>query len=282
MRLALDPRAKRLLRRLPRTSAYGLVELILLLLLAFQCARLLWAVVTPVSPLGAWQPRDELTRGAAERARLLGQFDPFFRQAPGGGEAVVTSLQLTLFGVRIDEAMGRGSAIIAGPDGVQSSYGVGDEIMPGVTLKSVQFDGATILRGSAEEQIFLDQSGAAPPPPPTQADTSTLLDSPTSLPVPGSRQVSPQALMTEIDFSPRLDKGQITGFVVKPKGSGEAFRIAGLQEGDILVSINNQKIANASDLERVATQAGGKGGNISLTVERGSQVIPIAITIARQ
>lgn len=270
------------MRRLPRTSAYGLVEFLLLLLLAVQCARLLWAVVTPVGPLGDWRPRDGLTQGMAERARLLGEFDPFFRQAAGGGEAVVTSLQLTLFGVRIDEAMGRGSAIIAGPDGVQSSYGVGDEIMPGVTLKSVQFDSVTILRGGAEEQVFLDQSGAPPPPPSEQADTSTLLDSPTSAAVPGSQQVGPQELMTEIDFAPRIDKGQVTGFVVRPKGAGNAFRTAGLREGDIIVSVNNQKIANASDLERIATEVGGKGGNISLSVERGSQVIPIAITIARQ
>ena len=283
MRLALDPRAKRLLRRLPRTSAYGVIELILLLVLAVQCARLLWAVVTPVDPLGQWRPLNGLTQGAESRARLLGAFDPFFRQQAGTAGAVVTSLQLTLFGVRVDEAMGRGSAIVAGPDGVQNSYGVGEEILPGVTLKSVQFDSVTISRGGADEQLFLDQSGAAPSVPlPDQADTSTLLDSPTSAAVPGSQTVQPQALLSEIDFAPRLDGGQITGFVVKPKGAGTAFRVAGLQDGDIVVSVNNQKIANASDLERIATEAGAKGGNVSLQVERGSQVIPLVITIARQ
>lgn len=278
MRLALDPRAKRLLRRLPRVNLYRLAELLLLLVLAVQAARLLWAVVTPVGPLGAWAQQDGMVRGAAERRQLLGSFDPFFRQQAGAGEAVVTSLQLTLFGVRVDEAMGRGSAIIAGPDGVQNSYGVGDEIMPGVVLKSVQFDSVTIQRGGADEQIFLDQSAAAPPPPPDQADTSSLLDSPAG----GATRLTPQALMSEIDFAPRMDKGQVSGFVVKPKGDGNAFRLAGLQDGDIIVAVNNRKIANASDLEQVALQAGGTGGNVSLSVERGSQIIPIAITIARQ
>lgn len=277
MRLALDPRAKRLLRRLPRVNLYRLAELLLLLVLAVQVARLLWAVVTPVGPLGAWAQQDGMARGAAERRQLLGSFDPFFRQQ-AGGEAVVTSLQLTLFGVRVDEAMGRGSAIIAGPDGVQNSYGVGDEIMPGVILKSVQFDSVTIQRGGADEQIFLDQSAAAAPPPTDQAETSSLLDSPAG----GATRLTPQALMSEIDFAPRIDKGQVSGFVVKPKGGGNAFRLAGLQDGDIIVAVNNQKIANASDLEQVALQAGSTGGNVSLSVERGSQVIPIAITIARQ
>lgn len=283
MRIALDPRAKRLLRRLPRTSAYGVVELLLLLVLAVQCARLLWAVVTPVGPLGEWRPQNGLVQGAESRARLLGEFDPFFRQQAGPAEAVITSLQLTLFGVRVDEAMGRGSAIIGGPDGVQNSYAMGEEILPGVTLKSVQFDSVTINRGGADEQLFLDQSDAvAPPAVPDQADTSSLLDSPTAAAVPGSQTVAPQQLLGEIDFAPRLDQGQVTGFVVKPKGAGTAFRVAGLQDGDIIVSVNNQKISNASDLERMATEAGGKGGNISLQVERGSQVIPLVITIARQ
>ena len=50
MRLALDPRARRLLQRVPRTNLYSLLELILLFLLAVQCARLFWVLVTPVGP----------------------------------------------------------------------------------------------------------------------------------------------------------------------------------------------------------------------------------------
>ena len=63
-------------------------------------------------------------------------------------------------------------AIIALPDGTQTSVAVGEEVMPGVRLNAVRFDGVTILRGGAREQLFLDQStpatsvGIAPPPPP--------------------------------------------------------------------------------------------------------------------
>ena len=51
MRLALDPRARRLLRRLPRNTVYSAMELILLSLLALQCARLVWTLVTPLGPV---------------------------------------------------------------------------------------------------------------------------------------------------------------------------------------------------------------------------------------
>ena len=84
-------------------------------------------------------------------------FDPFTRApAANSGGQVVTSLALKLFGVRVNEASGLGSAIIATPDGVQGSFAVGDEILPGVTLKSVEFDHVTIDRGGAEETVFLD------------------------------------------------------------------------------------------------------------------------------
>jgi general secretion pathway protein C len=91
---------------------------------------------------------------------------------------VVTSLPLTLHGVREDRATGRGSAIIATPDGQQNSIGVGEEIMPGVTLTGVGPDSVTISRGGVAEQLFLgaapagetlpDASAAPAPPAPTQ------------------------------------------------------------------------------------------------------------------
>src|SRR3546814_6656978 len=44
---------------------------------------------------------------------------------------------------------------------MQSSFAVGDAILPGVVLKAVAFDHVSIDRGGAEEQIFIDQSDSA-------------------------------------------------------------------------------------------------------------------------
>ena len=55
MRRALDPRARRLLLRVPRANVYTVIELALLSLLALQCARLFWTIVTPVGPVGEWR-----------------------------------------------------------------------------------------------------------------------------------------------------------------------------------------------------------------------------------
>ena len=176
MRLVLSARARALLRRLPRSNVYSIAELVLIALLAVQCARLVWAVVTPVTPLGDWRPARPGVAGAP--GEMLRGFDPFFRLSSGEAPAAVTSLQLTLYGIRVNEATGSGSAIIATPDGTQKSYAVGDEIMPGAMLKGVAFDHISIDRGGTVEDLYIDQSKPAPTVDPLPAGVNPTINAP--------------------------------------------------------------------------------------------------------
>lgn len=280
MRLAIDPRQWRLFRRLPRYSLLSLTELLLLALLALQCARLVWAVVTPLGPLGEWRPAQgpDVARG---RAVLASGFDPFFRLDRANGPAVVTSLQLKLFGVRVDEATGRGSAIIAGPDNVQTSYSVGEAIQPGVTLKSVGYDSVVIARGGADETLYLDQSGAAPVaapvPAPPAANTSLLSAPGGQTAAPGS--VTLAELQGQLSLAPRQAGGRVTGLV--PRGDPAFLARIGLQPGDVVVQVLGRPIGSVQDLQRAAAGL-AQGGNLSIAVERGAQVVPIAVNISGQ
>ena len=206
MRLAFDSR--RLIGRARGVNGWTLLELALLALIALQCARLIWTALTPVGPLGDWRAAGA---GRAGSTGVLGSFDPFFRLSGAAGPVTVTSLNLKLFGIRQDQASGRGSAIIAGSDGQQRSIAVGEEIEPGVTLKSVDFDSVTISRGGADEQLFMDQSqtpatvappaGAAPPAAPTPPVVQ-----PTTAVEPGSRPVPPSTLYpNEVSMAPRMN-----------------------------------------------------------------------------
>ncbi len=277
MRLSFDARARALLRRIPVVNVYSLAELVLLGALAVQCARLVWTVVTPVTPLGDWRPAG-VTLPAAPGEVLRG-FDPFYRiSGVQTGPAVVTSLQLKLFGTRIDEAMGRGSAILAGPDGVQQSVAVGEEIMPGVVLKEVAFDHVSIERGGVREDLFLDQSGGsgAPTAPAPAGDAGA---SPPSAPPGGGAGLTVQQFQAEIGFVPRVEGGRINGLVVRPQGSGAAFRAAGLREGDIVTQIGGRAVQGPADIERLAGQFSG-GGSMALTVDRGGQSLTLNVPVA--
>ncbi|OHD00858.1 MAG: type II secretion system protein C [Sphingopyxis sp. RIFCSPHIGHO2_01_FULL_65_24] len=269
-------------RRSPRAVWPMLLVGLLALLLAVQLVRLVWTLVTPLSPLGAWQPQTAVIASPAERRALFASFDPFFRTgAQGPASATVTALGLTLFGVNINEATGGGSAIIAAEDGIQNSYAVGDEIAPGVKLVGVAFDHVLLDRGGARESLFLDQSGAAPvatPATPLPAPTPEVGSAPANDAVAG--ELSPAALKSGVGFAPRSENGRVTGVVVQPQGDGAAFRAAGLRPGDVIRGVNGRPIGSAGDAAALANQI-TPGARLSLEVERGANVVPIAIFVSK-
>ncbi len=294
MRLKFDARARRILRRLPVVNIYSVAELLLLAGLAVQGARLVWTLLSPVAPLGDWRPAALVVPGSP--AAIIAGFDPFFRlQAAQQGPAVVTGLALTLFGIRVDEASGRGSAIIAGPDGVQNSVAVGDEIQPGVKLKAVAFDHVTIDRGGTDEDLFLVQGDTVPASPEATGGPNPAGPGPVIVPGPGSSRPPPPLgpgagagpgggvpvaqLRSEIGFIPRIDNGRVSGLVVRSQGTGAVFRQAGLRDNDVVTSIGGRPVTGQGDLDRVTADFAG-GGNIPITVERGSNTLPLSITIA--
>lgn len=268
-------------------SATGLgrwIDALLLIGLAVQVARLLWALVASTGPFGDWHARQPAIPGAEARIALFSAFDPFYRQAaitPAGVQQV-TSLPLQLYGIRINEGSGLGSAIIADQSGMQKSYAVGEEISPGVTLASVAYDHVTISRGGATETLYINQSseaptaaplgGATPTPPPPVASGM-----PNPPPVIGEG-MAPEALQSGIGFAPRTEKGVVTGVVVSAQGNNGAFARAGFQPGDIIAQVNGAPIRDASDIARLRSDM-KPGARFSFTVERGATTIPIALII---
>lgn len=284
MRLVLDARARAFLRRIPVTTVYTALELLLIALLAVQGARLIWALVTPVGPVGHWRP----TVAGGTPVDILRSFDPFFRLSGGDakGPAAITTLQLTLYGTRIDEARGGGSAIIAGPDNVQQSVAVGQEIMPGAKLKAVAFDHVTIDRNGVAEDLFLAQADQVAPAAPPPAGAPLVGGSGAPPPGPGSAAISPRGITiaqvrADIGFIPRIDNGKVSGLTVRSQGAGAAFRAAGFRDGDVVTAIGGRPVTGQADIDRLAAQYAA-GGIMPVTVERGQETLPLSITIASQ
>ena len=255
-------------------NVYSAMELALIAALAVQGARLAWTVLTPVSPLGDWRPAAAALPGAPRD--ILTGFDPFFRLSGEAAPGQVTSLNLKLFGTRIDEAMGRGSAIVAGADGIQKSVAVGEEVAPGVQLKAVAFDHVTLDRGGVAEDLFLDQSGPAPAGAGAAIAGSPGAPASAGAGLPGGAGAQ---LRTEIGFTPRLEGGRLSGLIVRPQGSGTLFRNAGLREGDVVTSIGGRPVTGPADVERIAADFAG-GGNVPVVVERGTQTLALSIPLA--
>lgn len=228
--------------------------------LALAAARLVWTIATPVGVFGDWQP----VAGAGNRVdpASLGAFDPFFRASDKDPATAVSTLGLTLLGTRVDMVSGRGSAIIAAEDGKQSSYIVGEEIVPGVTLKSVAFDEVVLDRGGTAESLFLDQSSGSQPVTPDSAGIVTSA-------------MTKARLAADILITPRLRGTTVTGFVLAPKGSGAAFSAAGLQPGDVLVSVDGAPVSAIMDPASLGRRL--DAGGVTAGIERGGQTITVRI-----
>lgn len=245
---------------------------LLAILLAIQVARLFWVIVTPVGPAGSWRAPSANVVPASARAALFSGFDPFFRNdQPASDAANVTSLSLTLFGIRANESSGGGSAIIAGEDGVQNSYAVGEEVAPGVVLDAVAFDHVILSRGGVKESLYLDQSVPAETVNPASAPSPSA---------PGAPQTNDAALNADtiqksIGFAPRNEGGRVTGLVLQPRDDGTMMRLAGFQPGDIVVSVNGRPVSSASD---IAAQL-KPGARLSVEIERGGSKVPIALNL---
>ncbi len=279
------------LRTVPRPGFFALFFSIALLLFLVQFARLIWAVVTPVSPVGDWHPASAVVLSPETQLALFNSFDPFSRALPqDAGQAVVTSLPVELFGILVNGSSGLGSAIIAGSDGVQISYAVGEEIQPGVTLASVAFDYVVLSRGGAQERIYIDQSvpakvaepgagGAVPGPggPPAPAVTAPSVSGAT-VSGAGNPPRTVANMQKYVGFSPRAINGKISGVVAAPGSNLAGFRAMGFLPGDIITAVNGRKIASASDAAFVQQQI-KPGARLSLLVERGADTVPISLNL---
>ena len=249
-----------------RQGLYPVLCAILAVFLLIQAVRLVWLILTPLGPVGDYRANDVEILSPQARLTLFSSFDPFFRSGAAQSANVVTSLQLTLFGIRMNEGSGLGSAILAGPDGVQTNYAVGEEILSGVTLSSVAFDHVIIDRGGVRESLYLDQSIPA---------QTVGTDDPVA---PAALSLGGNEIPGVASLAPRNEEGRVTGILLSPSGDGALFRSAGFRDGDIIVSINGTPVGSTSDIETLKSQI-RTGGRLSVEVERGADTVPVAVNV---
>jgi len=134
--------------RAPNARVVMALEIILLLVVATQGARLIWIVATPTLPIAA---PVAIQKSRADLG-VLASFDAFGVSggagASPGGQA---GGEFRLFGVRAGGS--GGSAIIAGPDGVQKSFAVGEQVADGVVLAVVASDHVELSRDGARSTL---------------------------------------------------------------------------------------------------------------------------------
>lgn len=210
-------------------------EIVLVVLLLVQAGRLVWlfAAPSPKRPTAEAAPTRPIDIG------VLSRFDAFFRtggQSSLAGASGAEATQLRLFGVRAG-GEGGGSAIIGLADGRQLSVGVGEEVESGLVLREVGPDFVTLARGGSLSRLeFSDAPACAAPPPPPPSTAQVVTPSPAAS--TAGAVVDPQRLMAQASLRPRLQGLGVNGFTVSSAGNASELRAAGLQAGDVILSVN--------------------------------------------
>lgn len=199
---------------------------------------------------------------------VLARFDPF----RGDGEAGHSEAAggWTLFAIR-SGASGLDTAIIAGADGQQRLYRVGEALAPGVLLDSVAADHVRLSRGGVVSRLDFPETSAAPAPvaPPAPAPASAA---------PQGGRISATRFTTDVALSPRQRDGRIDGVTVQPRGQGAALQAAGLRPGDVILAVNGTPVDSA---ERVADLALDlqAGARAEITYERDGRRLATTVDI---
>lgn len=203
---------------------------------------------------------------------------------PAGGGS---SLPLDLLGTIAGED-GRGYAIIEERDKKkQGLFKVGDKVA-GATLKEVRRN-AVVLNMSGKDEFLevrsaprepLAGTGGAPPAaaPPPQRPGERLPPAGAQARAPLQQADSPalkevRDLLAAGQAKPHFNSGKMEGFYINKVKDGSYLQKAGLEDGDIVQSVNNRKIENPNDVVWIQKAISIPGDKVSLQVNRKGRLI---------
>lgn len=256
----------------------GLVELGALILIGLVIARLFWLVlapgglvsdVTPPPALNAVQVSQATVR-SADRSVLI-RSNAFAAIETVPAEAAVedvpeTSLNLVLKGLRAASGEGAmSSATIVTPDNEVGVYGVGAEIIDGVVLTRILSDRVILDKNGTFESLFLEGR---------TGELNVIGGGVPRQAVGGQEVIEPSihrvesftALMRDV----RLQRASSPpGWRIMAPGNPGALAQFGLEQGDLLTSVNGQE-AESLTYDDLAGLIGGSD-RVDLSVRRGTE-----------
>lgn len=173
---------------------------------------------------------------------ILRKFDPFHRDTKPSeasphviNSAPETTLDLDVFGMRADIGGDTSSAIIRTPDNVQSTYFIGDEIIPGVILERVDIDFVILDRNGVKER--LSRQG--------KAENDKGLQKAIAM---AALAFNAQDMINDLRFYPHREGPNVIGYRMRSR-RGQSLEKYGFKQNDLITGINGESLAqNRVDL----------------------------------
>jgi type II secretion system protein C len=155
-------------------------------------------------------------------------------------------------------------AVISSGNGGQRLVPVGREALPGLTLIRVEQNHAVFQSASGEVRLGFD--GLAQPGPAASAPPAVAS---------GEAAQREETLRYRLGLAPRMANGRVAGYVVRPNVEMPALARAGIQPGDVIVSVNGSNL----DEERLQELAWNiaNAAQTRFEVERGGRRLQLSL-----
>lgn len=285
-----------------RLSRLGAVALVILL--GYQAAQLTWRALVPAVELPAWQRPQATETGQKKPATVaiapLQRLDLFGKvqrnqpkpvtPQPVVDEAPKTRLKLKLLGV-MATADGLGGIAIIESAGKQDVYGVGDKLANGqAQLAQIHSDRILLQRGERLETLMLEgesrqrrtsaPTAAAPGESTGRKEVDKRNDEALIQTLAQKREelTTVEGISQYLRIAPVQGQGGIRGYRLRPGRSAELFRLMGLRNGDIAVSINGYDLTDQSQALQVLAEL-PDAQEATITVERQGQLVDMLFTL---
>ena len=278
-----------LARRLP-----SLLSLLLLLLLAYFMAGLLWALI-PTPRQAAWQPAPVKTERSASAdnldidsitdAELFGTYQaPATPSVSALASAPETQLNLQLLGILANRTIPQDSrALINGGSGGEKPYSIGDAIRPGVSLKAIFPDRVVLSRKGSLETLKLnrDQPNSNASNVPIAVDRGAAGNASAKLSqIRNELLANPTQAGNFIRVQPvEAGGGRQVGYRIYPGPNRAAFQASGLHPGDLVTAVNGVPLNNPAQTLQLLSQL-SQAQSVSLSIQRGNQSQTVNLSFA--
>ena len=264
----------------------GVINVVLIVLLAIALAQLTWRVLSPGSNtsarqttvgLGAVSPVEKAIRlGSISDLHLFGKVD-VVEKLDAPIVAPETRLQLKLKGVFASSNPERAFAIISDNKNQDKSYRLGSKVVGGATLHAVYPDRVILKRNGRLETLRMSTSY-------DKSALKSVTKTTSGTPRPAHRVMrapaklkqlkdtllkDPQKIWQQVQVSPVLKNGSIKGYSVEHKDK-QLMRSLNLQKGDVITAVNGKVLSDPASLyglmDVLKTQK-----SLSVTIERNNQ-----------
>lgn len=262
------------------------------------CVRLLWAVLPGDDAALAGAGVSVATTPIAPPARSIAQWHLFGAAvAERGGDGPSTT-SLILRGTLAENDPKAGLAVIADAGNPERSWRVGEEVSPGVRLVAVYADRVVVLRGSVEETLKLPRdtelapTTTQPSTPANAGDRAVATSSanakaaampnqagkvaPTWAQVVERLRRNPEELARRVKLVPVLEGSKLAGVRVSTGTDVALLNQIGLQQGDVVTSVNGQPLDSLERGQQIMSSL-GSATSVRVTVLRAGK--PTDVTV---